>query len=289
MKRYLTVVVVLCAVLALGAAAGTTYRSVVNFAAGLTSAGDIEVAATGTIEGIPKLKLVSLGTMTNGTTENICYIDDSPTGEWTEVDAGTAVTLTADTAVKKVGANSLKMAFTAAAVIGDGAVNNITDDDLSANESVGFWIYSTRRLDAGDMYVLFDDDGATDPEVDIPAVAPNVWTWVELDISTALDAGDVIGDVSILWAEAPGVACSVYFDFGYKWDAANEEALGVDLVGAGAVVGVSTVVDANTGAHAQTIIAENTDYFVNWQSGNDVLVTVTDQSTKSALAIVAYQ
>jgi len=291
MKRYLTVALVLCAVLALGAAAGTTYRSVVNFAAGITSAGDIEVASTGTIEGIPKVEAVSTGgVMANGTTENILYVDDSPAGEWAEVDAGTAVTLTADTAIKKLGSTSLKLAFTAAAVAGDGAVNDITNDDLESNESIGGWVYSTRALGAGDVYLVVDDtDAAPDLTFDLPVIPANTWTWFELDISAlAAGNGNIVDKIHLLLEDDVDNAFSLYFDFIYKWDSATEEALGVDLVGEGAILWYQALVDANTGVHTLTFLTENTDYFVAWRSGNDALVVVTDQSTKSGLAVVAY-
>ena len=88
--------------------------------------------------------------------------------------------------------------------------------------------------------------------------------------------------------DAAGSAYSIYLDFVYKWDASTEEALGVDLVGEGAVLWCQGVVDANTGVHTLAFLAENTDYFVAWRSGNDSLVIVTDQSTKSGLCVVAY-
>ncbi|HQM37456.1 MAG TPA: hypothetical protein PLN64_00850 [Candidatus Bipolaricaulis anaerobius] len=296
MKRFLTVATVLVAVLALGAASGTTYRSVVTFTKGLVSSDDITVSAAGAIEGIPKIEAVSTGgVMANGTTENINYVDDTPDGEWAEVDAGTAVTLTADTTTKKVGSKSLKLAFTAAAVDGDGAVNDITNDDLEANESIGGWIYSTKPLAAGELELLIDDtDADPDIAVDFPAVAASTWTWFELDIS-ALAAGngnDVDKIHVLLTADVDAMtnpnAFSVYLDYVYKWDAATEEALGVDLVGEGAVLWCQSVVDANTGVHTLAFLAEGTDYFVAWRSGNDSIVVITDQSTKSGLCVAAY-
>ena len=67
----------------------------------------------------------------------------------------------------------------------------------------------------------------------------------------------------------------------------QEEALGTAILQDG-VVSVRTMVDANTGTHASTIITEGTDFFVNYETGSDFLVTVTDQSTKSGVALVVY-
>jgi len=36
-------------------------------------------------------------------------------------------------------------------------------------------------------------------------------------------------------------------------------------------------------------IAEDTDFFVHSESGNDFLVTITDQSTKTALGLVNHK
>ena len=117
-------------------------------------------------QGLAKIKLVSLGTMTNGTTETVKYIDSTPTGEWAEVDAGTAILITKDTTYYREGAESLKIAFTADAAAADGADGTIAGDDFSSNESIGFWIYSTVGLAAADFYIELDDNDA-DPDITI--------------------------------------------------------------------------------------------------------------------------
>lgn len=259
----------------------------------VTVSGDF--AVTGAVTGLLNLSAITLGTMTNGTTETTLYLDDTPTGEWAEVDAGTAVTLTADAAIFKIGAKSLKIALTADAVAGDGADGTVTNDDLGSNESIGFWIYSSTALTAGYFYLeLDDDDAATDYTMDLPDVAAATWTWVELDAS-ACDGGgndcNVVSGVK-LFISATGVAAlgavDIYLDGMYKWDAADEEALGV-AIAEGGVLSVLGVTTAESAANTLAAKALYTDYLVNYQTGSDVLVTITDQSASSGLVLVTYQ
>ncbi len=50
-----------------------------------------------------------------------------------------------------------------------------------------------------------------------------------------------------------------------------------------------TLVKANTGTHDFVAIAEGTDFFVHSESGNDFLVTITDQSAAAAFALVNHK
>ena len=85
-------------------------------------------------------------------------------------------------------------------------------------------------------------------------------------------------------------AMNTYFDGGWKWDATEELALGVDLVDSpGAVRSVLTLTKANTGTHDFVALVEDTGFFIHRESGNDFLVTITDQSTKSAIALVNHK
>jgi hypothetical protein len=305
MKKSTTLTLVLMVVgaaIALGASSGPAFRAVPEFLAGFIAHGDLFLnvvdhrAATpknqNFLEAIPQLGFVALGTMTNGTTETTAYMDDTPDGEWAEVDAGTNVALTASTTTYFVGAKSLKIAFAATAVSGDGAQTDITNDDLGANESVGFWIYSDAQLTAGDLKLWLDDTNASpDPSYNVPAIGRNEWTWVEVDVSGCDGNCDVVDKIQVLLSSAGATnqgAFNVYLDYAYKWDAADEEALSLDVLGDGGVLAVMAVADAAGSANTPLKLVEATDYFVNWQSGNDVLVTVTNQSANSAYAVVAY-
>ena len=237
--------------------------------------------------------LVTLGTMTNGSTETTAYIDETPAGEWGAYGGTTDPVDTTATDQYKVGAASLKAVWQEAAVAGHGIKRTITSDDLEGNESIGFWIRHNWAggIVAGDLYLGLLDDAPAQRTFSIPAVAVDTWTWVEVDISSlAAGTGDAITEVQVVLSSQGATnlgAFSMWLDGMYKWDADDEEALGVDIAEDG-VKTVFTLLTANTGAHTQVLLAEYTDYFVNYQSGNDVLVTITDQSTKSGMALVEY-
>lgn len=247
-------------------------------------------AAKSQIQGLPKIDLVPFATMTNGSTETTSYIDDTPTGEW----AVTAnVTETADTTYYKIGANSYKMAFSAAAVATNGSSNTITSDNLEANESIGFWIYSDTALTAGWLTLVLTDDGGA-RTYDVPAVVANTWTWAEIDISAlAGGTGDAVTAVAVLLSTAGAAglgAFNIYLDGMWKWDASDELALGQNLIADGVLKVLTWVkADGGTQAHDMAALTENTDWFPNYQTGNDVIVQVTDQSTKTGIGLVAYQ
>jgi hypothetical protein len=266
----------------------------------LTLAGDLTVSEDSTggnagarsqVIGMPAIQLVALGTMTNGSTESANYLDDNPTGEWTEVDAGTNLVVTADSSVYRVGSTSLQIEFTDV-VENDGVTGTAGDqDNLSSNESIGFWIYSDVAITAGDFNLVVDDSDGTDQTYDIGAVSATVWTWKEIDISGCDANCDTMDNINILATSQGGTnltAANVYLDGMWKWDADDEEALGVNLVQDG-VLSVVTIVTAQDQANTPSVPAEQTDYVVNYQSGNDVIVTTTDQSANSGVALVAYQ
>ncbi len=239
--------------------------------------------------GLPRIRLVSLGTGTNGTSETVSYIDTNPTGEWTEVDAGTNVLVTADTDFYRVTTNSVKIAFTDV-ITGDGVSGAIVEDDLSANESLGFWIYSTVALTSGDFTVTLDDTDGTDQSYNVPAVVANIWTWVELDISGCDANCNTTTSIKFLATAQGGTAhaaANVYLDGMYKWDATDEEALGVAIQTDG-VLSVVAVATDETAANTTSDLAEQTAYFVNYESTVDFIVWITDQSANSNSALVAY-
>lgn len=239
--------------------------------------------------GRPRQTLVALGTMTNGSTETTQYIDDSPAGEWSAIDSD--VTVSADTSTYRVGSTSLALAFAATAAADDGASRSITSDNLSSNEYIGAWVRTSEDLAAGDL-VLEVRDTSDGTAFLLPAIKRDRWTWVEIDVSV-LDGttGNACTGLKLKitsqGASAHG-AFTVDFDAMYKWDATDEEALSVDVIQDG-IVGVVTVATAAGSANTPAVLTEGTDYFVAYRQGNDSLVTITDQSSNSGLALVARQ
>jgi len=263
-----------------------------------TSSGDITInahstgnaAATNALVGLPQVKFVALGTMTNASTENIEYTDDTPDGEWTAVDASCVVS--ADTTYYRVGSKSLKLAFAAGAAADDGATTDITNDNLEANEFVSMWVYSTANLAAGDVN-LFVDDTTVDTDFDFPAITAGVWTWVDIDISALTGgSGDVVDKIGITLSTAGAAslgAFDLYVDLMYKWDQDNDENLGVNLVTDG-VLGLMTIATASGTANTPAIATYGTNYFVYYGSStDDCIVGIGDNSANSGVALVAYQ
>lgn len=256
----------------------------------LTSASDMTLTPDSTggnlgakteYSGLPRIKLLGLAQGTNPGSQTISLFDDTPTGEYAPVDAD--VTEANTTAYVKYGTNAYSAAFAVTAAAGDGIVgSNVAAgaqyDDM---ESAGLWVYSTATWAAGDLTLVLTDDGGA-RTYSIPALTTaNKWTWLEVDIS----AGDLsaVSDVSILLSaqgETALGAFTVYIDQLWVWDALDEDALGTAIL----QDGVLSVVNVEAG----TTLAEGTDYIVHYESGNDFIVYITDQSTADIAALVAY-
>jgi hypothetical protein len=254
------------------------------------------LGAANTLTAGLNLAVPIFATMTNGSTETTVYTDDTPAAEWGAVGGTADPTDTEDSSYARIGSKSLKLAWLATAVAGDGVKATITSDDLEANESIGMWIHTSEALSAGDLTLVLTDDGGA-RTFNIPAVASaNVWTWVEVDISSLTGGtGDAITEVAIKLSSAGATAhaaMTTYIDGMTKWDAADELALGVDVLDQpGAVRGIVTMVktDAGTTAHTPTTLTEGTDYFIHRESGSDFIVQMTDQSTKCGWGIVLHK
>ena len=273
----------------------STLTGAVTATAGITAANDITISASGgnlgaknEFIGLPRIKFIALGTGRNGTTETTAYMDDTPANEWVAYNANVTV---ANSAVRaRVGTNSLSLDFLVASVDDDGAYIDIANDDLEANESIGFWIYASEALDAGDLDILIDDTAAApDQSYDVPAVSTNTWTWVEVNITAlAAGTGDVVDKIGVVLKDAAGHgAMTIFIDGMMKWDADDEEVLGTAILNDG-VIGVMSVVTHENQPNTQAVPAEWTDYFVHYESGSDFIVWMTDYSASSALALVAY-
>jgi len=248
--------------------------------------------------GLPRIKNVGIGTMANGTTNTIITdIGDSetPATDWTAIDVDTV--MSNDSTYYRQGTASLKMAIAATADATDGCTNALAsgNQDWSDDESVGMWFYADRTLEAADLQLVISDSAPKDSTADFPAyTTANVWQWIEINIGGIANGDkDAITDLSIELSAAGAAkaalgAFNVYMDFIVKWDGAEEEALNLAIPYDGVLS--LTVIDAtNTSATCANIV-EYTDYFVHYQSGNDAIVIISDQSNadKVGLALVAY-
>lgn len=236
--------------------------------------------------------LVPAATLTNGTAtaKTQSLMDDTPAAEFSALTLAGAQPTISQSATARKGSNSLKLAFAAAAAANDGVQwTAFSAVDWTTAESVGFWVYATKALTSGDV-MLKTVDSTTESAFSFGAVSANTWTWVELDISSlASTNGDAVTNYKVYLSTAGAAlgAFDLYLDGGWKWDSTEEVAVGFDLLDRqGAVESYLTVTTANTGTHGMTALVEDTDFFVASRSGNDALVTISDQSGKSALVLV---
>jgi len=276
---------------------GATFSSTVVVGATLTAqstitaAGDITVSADSTggnagavsqIIGVPKITVVAAGSTewTNGSTETTALMDDTPSGEWIALEVSAPdVTVADNSTIYRVGSKSLSITFgstiTAAdgSTLYDGVTCNLTDDNWMSNESVGGWVYSTVALSAGDL-VLGCYDGTSTNVANVPAVSSaNTWTWVEVNIASI----DCDMDTVAIVAGTTAVASqTVYLDNWYKWDATDEFSLRNAILTDGVLWVTKSIADGAT--VTVTNLTENTDFLVHYQSGDDAIVFITDQS-----------
>jgi hypothetical protein len=248
--------------------------------------------------GVPRITLAGLGQIANGTTNTVITdIGDSetPATDWTAINANT--TMSNNTDFFRQGTASLKMAVLATAVAGDGCTNALAsgDQNWTDDEGFGFWFYTTKALEAGDLTLRIADAtaGGGYTALDVPAATANSWQWLEINVSSANNLKDVITDLSFNLsaagqAKAVAGAFDVYFDFIVKWDVADEEALPQDIQTDGVLTVMSmTITDANA---ASANLTEYTHYFTNYQTSTDAIVPITDLSGTGIayVALIAY-
>jgi hypothetical protein len=233
------------------------------------------------------------GTLTNGTTNGIyTYMDDSPANEWATADAD--MTGSDDGTYYKVGSNSLKVAIVTAASAGDViTAATVTDEDWSARESVGFWLYSTIALTSGQLDFRVTDGTEGNTDIDIPAISAATWTWVELDITDvsgmAVNKKDDVDVISFIYT-ADVNTMDLYVDFVALWDEDEETDLDEDILKDG-MLKVEAQDKDEDGARTWSGLDEYTDYFINYanDSGNGNLVVMTDQSDDIVRTLYAFE
>ena len=244
--------------------------------------------------GIPRIAGFATGTGTNGTAASKTvtgYIDETPAGEWT---ATANITSNTDATEYRKGTASLELVVGATPAADNGADNTLSggDEDWSADESFGFWHMCSVTTTAGDWVLEITDSVAGATDVNVPALtSANVWTWVEVDISGVADASkDVIQSIAFDLSAAGATALvsdTCNFDYAYKWDATEEDAMSIDVLTDG-VIAVYKVLTAAAGVNDVSMAAEGTDYFVHYETGN-FLVWITDQSANALWGFAALE
>ena len=172
-----------------------------------------------------------------------------------------------------------------------GVDGTITQDNLGSNESVGFYIRSDVVLASGYFTMTLDDTNGTDQTYAVPAVATaDKWTWVEIDVSGCNANCDTTDGVKFTMSAAGAAAlgaATINFDCMYKWDAADEETLGDSILQDGVLFILSSPVAA-AGLNTSVALTEWSDYIVNYQTSNEAIVWLSDQSTYANTCFYAY-
>lgn len=185
------------------------------------------------------------------------------------------------------------------------AANVATDDGIDcviafpAQDDVtsfGMWFRTDTVITAGDIDINFDDGGVEECTVATLAVdADNldVWLWIEVDITDeCAGKGDGTDGVEFL-ATAQGAAAGVLDDAVMNvdniamWLLATEEAIGNILVGGMIDFSYGLITPAAAGAQTQGV--EWTSHFINYQTGADAIIPITDLSLSYGTTLEALE
>ncbi len=231
--------------------------------------------------GIPKISPFAIATgKAASETVNTDFGDSqTPNTDWTQT---TNITTADDTTIWRKVSASLKLTVGAAPVAGNGADNALSsgDQDWSADESFGLWVSCSKTFAAGDWVLGITDNASEDVTTGfLEYTEANTWVWMELEIGSISDGDkDVITDLAIDLSTAGAVTFTgggtCNFDGMWKWDAAEENALGLDIYEEG-LFSVMSIVKATGGNRIPKLEVEETDYFVHYEAGNDFFVSIT--------------
>ncbi len=246
------------------------------------------------IVGIPKIAGFSLGTGNDGSeTTNVDFGDsETPNTDWTQT---ANITTSDDSATFRKGSASLKMVIGTTPSAGNGADNALGtgDQNWSADESFGLWVRCDTTFSAGDWVLGITDNASEDVTTGFLAYGTaNTWVWQELEIGSIADADkDVITDLAIDLSSAGATTFvaggNCFFDYLWKWDAAEELAVGADVYEDG-FLSMFSVITASA-AITPILEVEGTDWFAHYEAGNDFVVPITDLSNDSLWGTVALE
>jgi hypothetical protein len=213
----------------------------------------------------------------DGTTSAWTLVDATPAGEWTAISVST--TVSADTAIYKIGVNSLLIEFDGAAPVGSGATRAVANLDWTSTKSIGFWVYADKAFEAAQLVLYLTD--ATDPATfnTCAYATPNVWQYCEVDVtSLAGTQGDVVTNFDIRMAAGLPVPISIYVDDMHIWSAGNEVSLTVAAVADLGFMNMTTF----------AALVPGVNYSIAWRTGVDYAVILSDLDPDGAAGWVAY-
>lgn len=265
-----------------------------------THSGDITVSADATggdagavnqFIGVPRIRLMASAAdePLDATATTFVLMDDTPIGECKPITSGTEA---ADTTIYRVGAGSYKYTFAATAADNVGIDCDVTGHANAGADSLGFWLMSDVAFASGDLDATLDDGTSAEGNAVVPAYAtPNVWQWMEVDFAADCDAtcADVDGVFIQATAQAPTTfnGAVLHIDAGAVWLDTAEVDLNLAIQTDG-VLGVIATPEDDDAETDHAILVEWTSYFPHYESGNDFLVAIDDQSAQTWMILVAY-
>lgn len=228
--------------------------------------------------GIPKIGVTHIATLTNGTTS--VAVATPLTGACNAIVNGAEAN---DTTFFITDSSSYRYTWAADVATDDGIDCVIAYPAVTDPSRLGFWFRTDTTITSGDIDINFDDGGVTDGTISTLAVTVlDEWQWIEMNIATVCsgDCSEVDG-IEFL-ATAQGATAGVlddaviHIDQLAMWKAADESTIGDIRVGG--LIDFSTGLKTPSTSGAQTQGVEWTSFFINYQTGTDVIISVTDLS-----------
>ncbi len=242
--------------------------------------------------GLPKLGMSIVAALTNALQAEP-LMDDSPAGECAPIGGGAEAD---DSTNFQTGAASYKMTFDASVGAAEGVDCTVAWENTAAIVSFGFWLRSSVTFASGDLEIVLDDGTSAEATEDITITyaTADEWVWIEVDVTSdcAVTCAEIDGIFIQTTAQAPTTFndAVLNIDSGAIWLTGCEQAIGTGHdVYVDGVMGVLVAADLAASVNTVTALVEWTDYFVNYQAGNDVICALSDQSANYAIVFHADQ
>ncbi len=237
--------------------------------------------------GIPKLGVTHMSTLTNGTTStavaNPLLTNCNSIVNGAEAD---------DSSNYITGSSSYRYTWAADVAADDGIDCVIAYPAVTDPISFGFWFRTDTTIASGDIDINFDDGGVTDGTISTLAVTVlNEWQWIEMDITAACsgECSAVDGIEFLATAQGAGAAvlddAIINIDQLAMWKAADETAIGDIQVG-----GLIDFAYAPKAAGSANTLLEGVEwstFFINYQTGADAIISITDLSAQYGTTLEA--
>ncbi len=141
------------------------------------------------------------------------------------------------------------------------------------------WFRTDTAIASADLEIRLKDTESDEAQEDFPAVTViNEWQWIEISVNTdcAANCNGVDGFELVVTSQAPTNLNDVVINIDQiaLWIATSETAIGDIQVGG--LIDFSTGLLTPAAAGAQTQAVEWTDFFINYQTGADAIVPITD-------------